>query len=1167
MSDGVGRVHEKIRSFQKKYYLNMFIRGVILTLAILIGYFLLASVLEHTLWLGQWFRLLIFLTFFGVAGYCVYKFMNQPFKWWLAKRGLNDEEAARLIGTSMPSVNDRLVNLIQLSSSTEKESALTFASIQQKTQEFEPLSFESVIDLRQNKKYLKYLAIPVLVILLILVINQNIIFKSTQRIVHFNREYSPEAPFTFLLKNETLNAYYNENFTIKLQLKGEAIPPGAYIVSKNQRFKLEPTGNGEFEYTIERIQQPFSFQIEAAGFFSDPFQIELVNRPEVTQFNVELEYPRYILRKNEKIVNAGNLEVPEGTVVRWKLSTSNAEKATIKFSSENQPTEFQEQSDQLFSFTKKFKDPDQYEIGLENDKSKNKERIAYRIDVVKDQFPQIVVNNYKDSVLYQRVILGGMIGDDYGVTQLSLNFRIRNEDQQEVLSRSVKIPVSKNQLQQNFFYNWSIDSLNLKPGDQLEYYLQVWDNDGVNGRKNTRSASYTFLVPTKDNLVTEISRSQSQTEQTIDKSVDKATRLQDQIEQANQKLKGKQNLDWQDKKMLEDILNQKQGLDKMVEQLQEQNKLLEDKKDAFTEQDERIKEKAEQIKKLMEELLDEETKKLFEELKKLLQENSDISQIQKLLDKMNQNTNNLEKELERTLELFKQLQYDFKLDQAIKDLQKQVEEQKELLAKTESLEKEQKDPKSGKENKNQKSDKESKNQKDQKEGKDSESKDNKDGKDSEAKDQEGKDQEGKDSNGKEENKKDENSQKSDSEKLAEDQQEIMEDFQKTTEKLEELEKLGEELDANDELPAEEDTKDIQEQQKQSKEQLNQNQPSKSKAPQKKALQQMQEMQEKMEGMQSSMNMEMDTENLESLRQILHGLVKLSFDQEGLMKEFNELQQNDPRFNILAQQQLKLKDDAKILEDSLLALGKRDQMMGSFITKEIGELNNHLEKVIESNRERRRPQAASEMQMTMTSINNLALMLDDHFDMMMQMMQNAKMGKGKGKPKKGEKSLGEMQQQLNQRIQELKNSGKSGRQLSEELAEMAAEQERIRRALQDMQEKMKKEGQMPGGDLPAKMEQTEMDLVNKQITEQMIKRQKEILTRLLETEKSMREQDMDDERKGETAKDYEKEIPKAFEEYLRLKEKEVELLKTIPPKLYPYYKKEVSEYFKRMGTNE
>ena len=102
----------------------------------------------------------------------------------------------------------------------------------------------------------------------------------------------------------------------------------------------------------------------------------------------------------------------------------------------------------------------------------------------------------------------------------------------------------------------------------------------------------------------------------------------------------------------------------MVEQLKEQNKLLDQKKDAFTEQDERIREKAEQIQKLMDELLDEETKKLFEELQKLLKENTDISQIQKILDKLNQNTNNLEKELERTLELFKQLQYEFKLDQS-----------------------------------------------------------------------------------------------------------------------------------------------------------------------------------------------------------------------------------------------------------------------------------------------------------------------------------------------------------------------------------------------------------------------------------------------------------------------------------------------------------------------
>lgn len=396
----------------------------------------------------------------------------------------------------------------------------------------------------------------------------------------------------------------------------------------------------------------------------------------------------------------------------------------------------------------------------------------------------------------------------------------------------------------------------------------------------------------------------------------------------------------------------------------------------------------------------------------------------------------------------------------------------------------------------------------------------------------------------------------------------MNDVKENHQEMKELQKLGEELHKSQDLPDAEEMEEILDQQEKSREMLNQNDPSNAKSPQQKALQEMKEMQQKMESAQSGMAMEIDMENLESLRHIIHGLVKLSFDQEGLMKQFGDLTQNDPAFNSIAQRQLKLKDDVKVLEDSLLALGKRDPFLGPVVTKEVGELKSHLDKVIEHNKERRRPQASTEMQASMTSINNLALMLDDHFEMMMEMMAKAKASMGKPKKdQKGQKpNLSQMQQQLNQKIQQLKNSGKSGKEFSEELAELAAEQERIRKALQQIQEKMKDgNSSSPGDQIPGKMEQTEMELVNKQLTDQLIKRQQEILTRLLETEKSMREQDMDEERKGETAKDYEKEIPKAFEEYLRLKEKEVELLKTVPPKLYPYYKKEVSEYFKRMGN--
>jgi hypothetical protein len=607
---GAERIHEKIRSFRKKYYLNIFVRGALLSLTILISYFLVAIMLEYNLWLSSWARFLIFFTFFGVAIYCLYRFLKAPIEWWLAKRGMSEEESAKVIGNHLPTVKDRLLNLIQLLGVSNK-SALAFASVEQKTREFEPVSFENFIDLNQNRRYLKYLVIPVVVVVAILVVNRSILTQSTSRIVHFSQHYSPQAPFKFIVGHGDLNAFFNENFTLNIELQGAAVPEHAYIVLANQRLKLDNISPGQFSYVFENVQEGFDFQVEAAGFFSDKYDVSLLNRPELSRFHVSLSYPPYLNRKNESLANSGNLEVPEGTEVRWQISTANASHASIMFGTNPQQEDFQATDDQAFTFKKRFKQPDTYEIVLKNEFSQNRERIAYSVNVIKDEFPKIEVNNFKDSVLYKMLVLSGVLSDDYGIRKLALHYKVRNEDQKEISSKTTAINIAKNQTQQSYFYPWALDSIKLSPGNSLEYFLEVWDNDGVNGSKSTKTSTYTFYVPTEDKLVADINSSQTKTQQKIDQSVGKANKLQDQIEQANQKLKGKQNLDWQDKKMLEDILEQKQSLNQLIEELKDQNRLLDQKKDAFTEQDERIREKAEQIQKLMDELLDEETKKLL----------------------------------------------------------------------------------------------------------------------------------------------------------------------------------------------------------------------------------------------------------------------------------------------------------------------------------------------------------------------------------------------------------------------------------------------------------------------------------------------------------------------------------------------------------------------------
>ncbi len=1157
MRDGLNKVNDKLTSFKRKYYFNLFLRGALLTLALTLAYFILAAVLEYTFWLNSWLRFAILVAFFGVVAFSVYRFLRQPLRWWVYRKGLGQEEAARMVGSLFPDIRDRLVNLIQLSLS-QKPTSLLEAGISQKASQFEHVPFESAIDLGDNRRYLKYLLIPAGLIVLILVFNRAIVTQSTQRIVQFNREFTPQAPFRFVVANQNLNAFFNEDFTLKLDLQGEAIPDAAYLVTQDQRIKMEMSRAGEFSYTFEKLQNEVTFRFEASGFNSVPYTIHLVNRPELTHIKMNLQFPRYLGKRDEQLSNSGNVEIPEGTRITWQIATANASKALIGFTSDPTPSEMQISDNQLFTYSKAFHEPDGYQIDLQNENSSNKDRINYSILVVKDQYPQIEVDHLKDSVLYKTIYLGGTIRDDYGLTELSLKYQINRHGKAEPSSH--EIAINKASAQQNFFYQWHVDSLGLQPGDKIEYYLQVWDNDGVNGRKSTLSRAFVFELPGVEELKATISKSQSEAESKINESLTKAKDIRESLDEAQQKLKGKQAMDWQDKKMLENLVEQKNSLDQMINELKKQNELLDQKKDAFSEQNEKIREKAEQIQKLMDELLDPEMKKLFDELEKLLKDNSDMNQIQKMLEKLDRKEINLEKELERTLELFKQMKYDYKVDQAINELKKAKENQEALLEKTDKLD--QNNPKdSDKKSDGKKDDKKQKDKDNQKgDDKNSDKGDNKGDNKSDNKgdqeDQPGKDQ--KDSSSQEQN--------GDNEQLADEQEQVEEDFDQFEKTLDDVKKMGDELKKDEPVPSEKDRQEIKDSQQQSKESLKQGSPKKSSTQQRKSINKMQQMLQQMESLQSSMDMEIDMENLESLRQIIHGLIKLSFDEESLMKEFAQVQQTDPRYIQLSQNQLKIRDDSKVLEDSLLALSKRDASMGAIVNKEVGELNGHLDKTADHIKERRKTNASAEMQLSMTSINNLAVMLDDHYDMMMNMMAQAQPSSGKSKGKQQQPSLGKLQQQLNDRIQQLKNGGKSGREYSEELAKMAAEQERIRRALQELQERLKNEGgKTLGNDIPAKMEQTETDLVNKQITEQTIRRQKEIEVRLLEAEKALREQDMDEERKGEAAKDYDKEIPRAFEDYLRLKEKEVELLKTVPPKLYPYYKKEVNDYFKRIGN--
>ncbi|MEM6842570.1 MAG: DUF4175 family protein [Bacteroidota bacterium] len=1089
-------VTEQLQQYKRKYYLNKLIRGSILFGSIVLSVYLLFNSIEYNARLNSIWRGVLFFSFLLLFLFILIKWVIDPFaRYYGTQRQISDEEAARQIGTYFPEVQDKLLNLIQLNQTGSKQGALLAASIAQKTQQLSVVRFPIAIDLRKNLRYLRYLAAPVGLMILVLLFVPQFFSEGTRRIVNFNKEFVPEAPFSFSLGNESMIAFKNEDFTVGVDLVGNAIPDKVYLVASGRRFRMTSNAEGTQEFVFQNIQRDTPFYIEAAGFNSVSHTIRVVDRPNLKNFSVYLDYPDYLSREDQRLDNIGNLQVPEGTNVTWQFSTLAADSLEMLFVEQEEKYTLEKNMDGLFSLEKQAQKASTYQINLTNEYSNNKQDIRYFLDVVPDQTPQISLEQFQDTTLYQFLVLGGNVSDDYGLTQLSLfyKFEAPEEGENQEKYQRFNLPLDSQQNNQSYYYQWNVDTLGLSPGDKIRYFLKVWDNDAVNGYKSAQTSSYVFSIPDRKTIQENLEKSAAETQSQISKTVQQAQQLKQDIEEVEKRLRGKKEMTWQDQKLLEDIIKQRQELEKDLEQLKEQSQSSKMQREQFGEQSEKVKEQIDQLQQLMDELLDEETKKMYEELQKLLDEQLDMDKMRDQLQQINDQEENLEEELERTLELFKRMKFDTKLEDVQQQMEQKAEEQEKLAEET--------------------TDKENS-----------------------------------------------------TEELSEQQEQLNQEFDELQQEMQELNELNQDL--KNPAPMQDmkqEQQQAQQEQQKAQESLEKNQRKKAQKSQQNSAKQMQQMAQKLQQMQQSMEMEMLQENMDNLRNILDNLLTLSFDQETVMKDFREVKQNDPRFIDLSQEQLKLRDDAQIIEDSLLALAERVFQIQSFVTREVKDMNKYMDQSMGSLRERQQYKAISQQQFAMTSINNLALLLNDVLSQMQQQMADA-MGNPQQNPGDTQQNmnLSELQKQLNDQIQNLQKSGKSGRALSEELSKLAQQQEKIRKALEEMDSE-EDGGGGTGDELSKEMEETESDLVNKKLTKELVERQKQILTRLLDIEKSEREQELDQKRKGETAKDdYEKQAAQRFDEYIKLKKQEIELLKTVPLKLNPYYKDEANKYFKRLN---
>ena len=1144
---------QKLDQFIRKYYTNKIIKGSLYTAGAVIALFLVFNTLEYYLYFGTGVRKFLFFGFlistFIMLGMWV---VSPMLKYFRLGDTISHEKAAHIIGDHFSDVKDKLLNILQLKRQAESlnDRSLIEASIDQKTSAIKVVPFKNAIDLSKNKKHLRYALPPFLLLLVLIFAAPSLIKDGTHRIINNDVEFERAAPFSFEITNDQLKAVQFEDFILNVETEGSVAPEEAFIEVNDFQYRLKKTDNGKFSYTFKNVQKETSFRVFSGNVATSEKTLEVLIKPNLSNLDIDLDYPSYTGRRDESISNTGDLVIPEGTKIRWNINAINADDVAFSFNENNLEKSIR-QGEELFYLDKRIKNNQTYKIFISNEDIPNPDSVRYAINVIKDQYPTINVERYTDSLEQTLFYFLGSASDDYGLKELTFNYAVSkaatSTEEEEMKITPLSIAGGRST---NYDYVFDIADLDLQPGEKVSYYFEVKDNDLVNGSKSARTGLMTFEKPSLEELKKQENENEEEIKKDLEESIKESKKIQDELKKMREKMLQKKELNWQDKKELEKLLEQQK---EMQEKLQNAKEKFEQNMDTQKEmnQDQEKMEEQEKMQEMFEELMDPESQELMEKIQELLQE-LDKEDMLQMMEDMEMSEEVQEKNMERLLELYKQLEMEKEIQDQAEKLQELAEKQEELSEKTKELAEQQ----------------------------EKEAEENKDGEESDQESKEGSEEKSKDESS-EENKEGTQSEedlKEKQEALQQEQKDIQEQFEEVKEKLEELEEQNQELSPPKDLSEENGEKmdEISEEMNQSQDQMQKQDNKGASKSQKNASKKMQEMSSSlMEQMQGGEQEQM-AEDLKALRQLLENLVTLSFDQESLSGELLRTISSTPRYVELLQDQFKLKNDFQLIQDSLDALASRQMAIESFVAEKTAEIRRNMDESLDELEERLVPEANESQRRTMKNVNDLALILSENMEQMQQQMASMMSGSqmctnpgGKGQGQQGEvpmDKITEGQKGMGDKLKEMQGKQGKGEGLSsKDFAEAAARQAALRKALQDMRDAKGEQGK--GGkelqEIIDGMDKIEEDLVNKRLDNEMFLRQQEILTRLLEAEKAEQQREYDNKRKAEIAEEKRRELPPALQDYLKKRESEIEMYKTISPDLKPYYKYLVDQYYRAL----
>ena len=692
MNERINILLQKLKRFKTKFYLNKLLRGLILSATILLVAFLFIDLFEYYSWSNEITRTTIFYLFIALTtGLLGFQVLIPIIHLLRMGKQLSHKEAAIIIGSHFPEISDKLLNTLQLYSVIDHKNSnqldLLIAGIEQRTKQLQPIPFRKAISFKSNYKYLKLMVAPVVILLLALIISPSFVTEPAKRIVYHDSKFEKPQPYSFTVVNDSLVGIQGGNFTVLVEVEGDEKPLAVYVNDGKYDFRINTNSSGLLEHTFTKLKSDVYFRIVTEEVVSKQYFLKVLPKPSISSFSILLQFPPYLQKKDVLIESTGDAVVPEGTVLNWRFYANNS--SELVFNNGIQNNTINKGKQNIFEFSQKVKNDFRYSFYSVSRQGLRSDTLSYGINVIKDERPSIVIQHMEQEYLLNYLLVNGAIADDYGFSSFWFYYRKNeNEDWQKK-----KIAIDYKVERQNFNHSFNTSEIDLKPGQKIDFYYEVWDNDGVNGYKSSRTNILEYSIPDEKDIEKEADSTRDLMKSKYELSLKDLEELSLEAEDIKKSIFEKKNVDWQDKEKIKELIESEKNIRGSLMEMEELNSKREELKDFLRDNpNESLNQKMEELSKQIEKLK-EENSELLQKLEEMAKDIDEMNkdQLNQLLDELKENQEDFMESLEQQLEFFKQLELEQKLGEATKKLDNLAKKEEKLAEETKNKENKLKD--------------------------------------------------------------------------------------------------------------------------------------------------------------------------------------------------------------------------------------------------------------------------------------------------------------------------------------------------------------------------------------------------------------------------------------------------------------------------------------------